>query len=281
MDLRDLSNAATYLFSIGADIMATTVDKVTNVILAQLGDSTTEQVDSDAAEVWGPIGWAARAAAPTQGAPSCQALALRRSDRDIIFATRDVRGSSVYGNIAAGEACAYAPGSQARTLWKADGSVNHLTTDSNKPTGNAVFSQVSPTGMRFWAPFGTHWQDASGFHLRTFVSVGGVVKQAGKIDLGPIGLPAPFNLMGTTFMLTADAAIIDVATLQLGRDQGASGAAILATPWLTNVGGPLETALTDIATALSGLGSPVPSVAVAVTAIGAVVTSSASKTTLA
>ena len=101
------------LFDLGIDILGTTLGKVSGVILAQTGDSTAQRVKANKAEWWQTTGFASRPALPSQGGASCQGLAVKCSDRHIVFAARDVRGTSILGNLADGEACVYAPAGMA------------------------------------------------------------------------------------------------------------------------------------------------------------------------
>src|ERR1019366_2719984 len=94
------------LFDVGLDLLASTLDPSTGTITAQLGDVTKDRADSDSAELWfGAPGLVARPALPTQGQASCQCIALKRSDHDLAFAYRDLRASSIHGNLASGEFC--------------------------------------------------------------------------------------------------------------------------------------------------------------------------------
>jgi len=244
------------LLDFGLDVLATTIDKATGVLSAQTGNSTTSTPDADAAEWWQHAGFASRPASPTQGASSCQALAFKRGDRDVIFASRDTRVTGIYGNLADGETAVYASGAQGITLHKADGSVRALTTDDNTATGNSVFAGISPyyqtangpaTGgeWRVYAPWGGQWQDQTGFHLRTWHGV--------KIDAGGLNLPAPLP-SGSTYMLSADIVHIDAAMLALGRDNGTGQALVQALP-LQGILSAIQTLLAAIAATPAAVGT--------------------------
>ena len=58
------------LFIIGADVLASARDAVTNLITLQLGDAVRRAVTSQNAELWFPFGWASRPAKATPGQSS-------------------------------------------------------------------------------------------------------------------------------------------------------------------------------------------------------------------
>lgn len=149
MTPRDLASAFTYLFDVGKDILFAGLDKATATILCQLGNATDQVADSDSAELWQQPGFWSLPAAPTQGKPSCQAVVLKRSDRDIIIATRDLRSSSIYGNLKPGETCVGASTGQARTLYKANGAIIGYTTRDNTPSGQSVINYTGPDKIQF------------------------------------------------------------------------------------------------------------------------------------
>lgn len=208
-----LTDVFAYLFDVGQDVLFAGLDKVQNTILCQLGDAIGQTADSDAAELWQQPGLWSLPAAPTQGKASCQAIRLKRGDRDIIFATRDLRSSSIYGNLKPGETCVGASdaASQARALFKLDGSASLITTDDNTPTGNSVFLRLSPTAFQVVAPWGTIIFDATGFHVKT--------ASGARLDLGGIfGLPAPFNALTSYAKLSAGTVKCDGTQVLLGPD---------------------------------------------------------------
>jgi hypothetical protein len=257
----NVSDLFSYLFSAGFDVLNATVDPTTGAMLLQIGDSTAQTVDSDGCELWQQSGFASMPQAPVPGQSGCQGIAIKRGDRDLVFATRDVRAANIYGNLAMGETCVYAAGSQARTVYKADGSITHITTDDNTATGNSVLSRTTPTEERFWAPFGKRWHDVSGFHVRTW--------HGAKFDLGGLGLPAPFNIYSSMAALSADVVHIDAAVLSLGRDNGFCQAVVQATP-LAKTMANVSTAMSDVSTALTAIAAVPAAVGVAPSATPAV-----------
>lgn len=293
------------LFDIGVDVMATTIGKVSGVVLAQLGNSTTSAVKSNAAEWWQHAGFVSRSALPTPGNASCQALVLKQSDRDIVFASRDVRGTAILGNLADGEMAVYAPGSQAASYYKADGSVRLMTTDNNNPTnptsssvkpGNAVQLGISslyqgvsgPAAggeVRWGAPWGGAWHDPTGFHLRTWHGI--------KVDAGgTAGLSSVLGFGGgSTYSVSADTMILDAAVLVLGRNNGLGQALVQALPLQTLLQA-FAVDLTTFAAALSTYASAIqatadpsraatPALVAACTALGTTVTTLMSTVALA
>ncbi len=281
------------LFDFGVDVLVTTLGKATGVVTAQLGDSTTGVPDSDNAEWWQHAGFASRPALPTQNGASCQGIVLKNGDRDIVVATRDTRGTAIYGNLADGETCVYASGSQAREVFKKDGSARQMTTDDNTATGNAVLAGISSyyQGLsgpalggewRYYAPWGGAWHDPTGYHLRTWHGV--------KVDAGGVGgLSLPSFGGGSSFSISSDTFILDSAVLVLGRNNGLGQGLLQALP--TQMA--LETvavALAALATAVGaftgtgtfpGLPSAVAAIATAQGAVGALTTTCATRTTTA
>jgi phage gp45-like len=155
MASRSGTAAFAHMLNVGFDIMSVALDAVTKAIVAQIGDSTNENVDHDAAEWWQHTGFASMPAPPTQGASSCQGIAIKHSDRDMIIASRDLRGSMIYGNLKPGETCVYASSGAARVLLKRDGSIALYTTVDNTPTGTSISFILSPTeGVILATPWG-------------------------------------------------------------------------------------------------------------------------------
>lgn len=147
------------LFFIGADILTTTVNKVTRKILAQTGSVVGEIVDADNVEWWQQVGFASRPSKPTKGKAAAQGLGIRRGDYDICFASQDVRCLAIYGELDHGETCIFAAGSdgtaQGRILLKKDGSVGIYALQGNAAGGASVTIQVLPSGViNLAGPFG-------------------------------------------------------------------------------------------------------------------------------
>jgi hypothetical protein len=133
-------------FKIGYDILNTSVDARTKKILVQLGDVHRETTDTDNAEWWQQVGLASRPPRPQKGKAAAQAATLTAGDHDVVFASQDMRGLELYGNLADGETCLYAPGEdgegQARILLKKDGSISLYTRKGNAKTGTGMVVQV-------------------------------------------------------------------------------------------------------------------------------------------
>ena len=153
------------LFDIGVDILKTVRSLATGLITAQTGDSVTKTTNGDNAEWWQHVGFVSRPAVPTAGQAACQAVVIKRSDNDAIVATRDARGSSIYGSLADGESCLYAPGAQGRVLLKADGSVNIYTTSDNTSSGQSVILTVASGAVSIGTPWGAFIMDSGGIRM--------------------------------------------------------------------------------------------------------------------
>jgi hypothetical protein len=177
------------LFDAGKDILNTYLDKMTNVILAQIGDSTQSVPDSDAAEWWQHTGFWSRPAKPTQGNASCQGIVIKRGDRDAIIATRDTRNSSIYGKLAAGETCVGASTGEARTFWKADGSIQHVTSVGNSPGGTTfIVSQGSDGSFTIQAPTALFKMGADGSVTLGNATGGLTIDVAGNVRIFGIAI---------------------------------------------------------------------------------------------
>jgi hypothetical protein len=205
------------LVHVGLDILATTISQTTSKIVAQIGDAITQRVDSSAVEWWQHVGFASRPAKPSAGRAAAQCVALKTSDRDVAVASQDTRGLEIYGNLGHGEFCVYAAGedgeSQGRLIGKTDGSVTILTTDTNTADGETVALKLSPTALRFTAPWGDFVFDASGCHVKT--------RAGPRIDLGGVSVPglAPQALADALTgyaRITAPIVKLDAAGVYLG-----------------------------------------------------------------
>lgn len=133
---------------IGVDVLKTTRDEKTKAVLAQTGDAIGQTTDADGVEWWQTTGFVSTPSDPEPGQAACQAVVLRRGDRDVAIAARDLRGLELAGQLAAGETCLYAAGTdgqgQARFLLKGNGSVNIYTRAGNSPTGAGMGIFVNP-----------------------------------------------------------------------------------------------------------------------------------------
>jgi hypothetical protein len=127
------------MIQVGIDILTTTVDPKTKKILVQLGDVHRESTDTDNAELWQQTGFASRPPKPEAKKTAAQAAVFKAGDHDIVFATQDLRGLVLYGQLDHGETCVYAAGpdgtGQARALFKKDGSINLFTKKGNATAG--------------------------------------------------------------------------------------------------------------------------------------------------
>lgn len=221
------------LFDVGLDILASTIDQATGTLTAQFGDVTKDQADSDSAELWfGSPGIAGRPALPTQGKASCQVICLKRSDHDIGFAYRDLRGTKIYGNLAPGETAIYATTGQALEIFKVNGSAHQQTTDDNTETGNVIFAGVSSYYQgadgqphlggewRYYAPWGGAWHDPSGYHLRTWHGI--------EVDIGGLVLPSPIGAKASTYKIKSDVFQVKAAACTFG-DAGSAQALVRST----------------------------------------------------
>ncbi len=141
---------ASGMIQVGADILTTSIDAKTKKILAQLGDVHRESTDTDNAEWWQHVGFASRPPKPEAKKTAAQAAVIKAGDHDIVFASQDLRGLVLYGQLDHGETCLYAPGNdgnaQARALLKKDGSINFFTKKGNATGGAGMGVFINPVG---------------------------------------------------------------------------------------------------------------------------------------
>lgn len=135
------------VFQIGVDILRTTVKDATKRILAQTGTVNGQgQVDADNVEWWQHIGFASRPPKAVPGQKATKAVVIRQGGTDAAIASHDERGLELYGNLADGETCVYAPGEggngQARILLKKNGSINLYTRKGNTAGGTGMLVQI-------------------------------------------------------------------------------------------------------------------------------------------
>lgn len=145
MAARNLASA----FNIGSDVLGITRNANTGALSLNLGDSAGQVTDSNGAEWWQTFGFASLPSKPTQGKASAQIIALERNV-DIAFAGRDVRNTSIYGQLDYGETCLYSGGPNGtgtnRFLLKDNGSIatqTMLCQAGNTSSGVPVVIQIS------------------------------------------------------------------------------------------------------------------------------------------
>lgn len=194
------------------NILNATLSDTNNSVEVQMGDVVNQEVESYTAQWVQQTGFCSLPPTAVAGKSASEGIMLKGTNRDFVFASRDVASQSNYGNLKAGEATVYACGpdgtAQARMMCKADGSVNLYTTDTNKVDGNGVYFQVSPTGFFMMAPWGKFVFDATGFHMKT--------ASGASFDLGSVALPGPLSALETFARVTAATVTLDSAGIILG-----------------------------------------------------------------
>lgn len=138
------------LFNVGIDILRTEVSDKTKKIIAYIGSYQTKETSDDGVEWWQHVGFASRPPKASSDKDVAQAVVIRRGHADVAIASQDLRGLTLYGNLADGETCIYAPGAdgnaQARVLLKADGSINLFTKEGNDSGGGGMGIFVNADG---------------------------------------------------------------------------------------------------------------------------------------
>lgn len=139
---------ASELFQIGVSILRTTLTEA-KTIVAQIGDVKTSTVEASNIPFWQHVGFMSRPSKAEKGKQAAEGISLRIGHREIIIASRDPRGMELAATLEDGETCVYAPGEtgtgQARTLYKADGSIHHYTRKGNTPGGTGMTVQLDAT----------------------------------------------------------------------------------------------------------------------------------------
>jgi hypothetical protein len=206
------------MYDVGCDVMGTAIAD-NGTISAQVGDVVTDSVTGAKSEWWQHVGFASRPAVADAGEAACQAVKLNRGDRDVVIATRDLRGQTIYGNLKDGETCVYAPGAQGRVSFKSDGSVTLYTTDDNTENGNGVYLKLAKDRLEFMSPWGKIIFDATGIHL---LHTSGFRWDAGSCSVpGPLADVLPNYCRFETASFSVDAPLV-----MLGPSDGVFGAAV-------------------------------------------------------
>ena len=196
----------------GLQILNATLAADNNSVEVQMGDVVSQETENYTAQWVQHTGFCSLPPNAVPNKSASEGIMLKRTDRDYVFASRDVASQANYGNLKAGEATVYACGpdgtGQARMMCKADGSVNLYTTDDNTAGGKGVYFQVSPQGFFMMAPWGKFVFDATGFHMKT--------ASGASFDLGALALPGPLSSLGTFARITAATVTLDSAGIMLG-----------------------------------------------------------------
>lgn len=208
------------------------------VVMLNIGDARGEISADERVPLFQAPGVLSLPSNPTPGSGGAEVMVLETSAGYIGIAARDNRKASLAGNIKQGETIVFASGSQACSIYKNDGSITHLTTHDNNPTGQSVYSRVSRSGFIELADWGKRTFDATGYHVFTF--------SGARLDMGGIGgLPAPLSSLGSYARLSAKMVSIEGSVVALGPRTGVADAAAKATPLLSAL-----TALNSVLTAL-------------------------------
>jgi hypothetical protein len=201
------------MFAFGLDVMASALDATTNAITMVLGDSTSGSTDSSDNEGMGcGPSFVSMAAPPSSGAPSCQVVAIRQGDKNVVIAAKDFRACDRYANLQPGEACMFATVGRARILAKKNGAITLYTTDDNTASGNPVFFTLDPKkGLLFVAPWGRFEFSPTRFMMKHGSSDGS--KTNFRIDAGGADIPAPLSGLGVGSYFTVKSGTITLSGL--------------------------------------------------------------------
>jgi len=191
---------------IGHDVLGTSINSKNGAISAQIGDSVSSESVAEEAEWIQHVGFASRPSKAEPGKSSCQVLSMERTDRDVCFASRDLRGTTIYGALGEGETCIYANGPNGQgtgiVSLRDDGSsatISMQVKQGNASNGAAVKVEVKSDGTV------TIKAGASTF---TVDQAGTVTIEAPSVKLGSSG--------GTPICVNASALQAWVATVGAG-----------------------------------------------------------------
>lgn len=226
-------------FEFGIDIMSTSVSAKTKKILATTGSNVGDGLTlSNNVEWWQHVGFASRPANPEKGKQAAQALVVRSGTFDCAIGSQDLRGLSLYGQLAPGETCVYGAGAdgtaQGRMLIKANGSVNIYTRKDNGSSGAGMGIFVNPDGSISIAS-----------HTGAAVLLG--TDGSVKVFNGSGGIQILAD--GTVKVASSGSVNISGASVALG---GPSAVPVALAPYTAAALESLQNQVTAIASALSG-----------------------------
>lgn len=243
----------TYPFDI-VDILSSEREE-TGAVLLQIGDVINSRVIDSGCPFFQTAGIVSVPPPPVPGKSAMEAICLKTVDKDVIIATRDLRGSVIAGQLKQGEACVYATIGAARTMYKADGSVINFTTDDNTENGKSVYSGVTPVGFIRVSPFGKETFGERGYHL--------LHASGARIDCGSITIPGIPSTLNSYVSFSAQSVRIEGAAISLGTVAGVQEPIAKATTTLATFTA-MSAALSAVSTALtvtaehSALMTPLP-----------------------
>jgi hypothetical protein len=211
---------------VGIDVLGTTLAD-NGAILVQTGDVVSNDVEATDGEWLQHVGFCSRPPLAQPGQAAAQCITFNRSDRRVCIASRDLRSADIYGNLDHGETALYAAGpdgtSQARTLWKKDGSVTTYTTDDNTADGAGVYTRIGPEGFQVVTPFGLiDFNDKT----VTIRHPGGAMIVMGVVT----GLPDPLGGSKSFIRIQADIVEVSGGLTKLGAGEAHLPVAVQPSP---------------------------------------------------
>jgi hypothetical protein len=211
------------VFQIGVDILRTTVTTVTKKIVAQTGSVVGKTTDADNVEWWQHVGFTSRPPKPHAGKAAAQAVVIRQGGIDVAISSQDLRGLDLYGELADGETAVYAPGEtgtgQARSIYKADGSIHHYTRKGNTSGGAGMTIQMDADAGAI------RMTNSDGFAI--IIDSDGIVLTAGAASL-TLAASGNITLVGTGQTQVDGAGILLGALGLPGLDNAITGPAGIA-----------------------------------------------------
>jgi hypothetical protein len=125
------------------NILNVNLGSLNNSVEVQCGDTQAEEVETFGAQWIQQTGFCSLPPNAVAGGAAAEGMLFKDSNRDYLFASRDVASQENYGLLNPGETCIYAAGpdgkSQARILLKADNSINLYTAASAGGSSMGLF----------------------------------------------------------------------------------------------------------------------------------------------
>jgi hypothetical protein len=204
------------MIQVGIDILSSSISDKTKRILLATGNAIGQVAGSDNVEQWQHNGFASRPPKAQPGKAAAQAVVIRRGSNDVSVAEQDERGLELKGAMADGETAVYAAGEfgdgQARTLYKADGSVTHYTRQGNSPSGTGMMIQLNAQtgGINMVDAFGNGLTSGPDGWVMTSGGAGLKLTKSGDIHLvgkGTAQVDGKSIVLGSTVVPIANAAL--------------------------------------------------------------------------
>lgn len=183
-----------------------------------------EGSDGEDAEIWSHYGLSYRPADPS-GDKSTQALTLEVAGRPVIFATRDVRGADIHGDLNAGDVAVWSIGKNAVRL-NASGSISMFKQGESVDSAVAIGDDGAITLLNEW---GVVQLGKDGFSV--------TLASGQMLSLGPDGfnVSAPKCALQCGAIALGVGAAVPLASVPTVIGTGTAGPGFVAMKPITNI----------------------------------------------